>query len=71
MAYMQKKWVSHDKRFIVVDKYHSVRAMPKNESARERRRPKKQITSEQQEKINLWPDPRRLDSLNERKLFKS
>lgn len=27
MAYMQKKWVSHDKRFIVVDKYHSVRAM--------------------------------------------
>ena len=53
MAYMQKKWVSHDKRFIVVDKYHSVRAMPKNESARERRRPKKQITSEQQEKINL------------------
>lgn len=54
MAYMQKKWVSHDKRFIVVDKYHSLRALPKNtQMAKEKRKPRQGITSEQQEKINL------------------
>lgn len=52
MAYMQKKWISHNKRFIVVDKYYSVRAMPKNRSV-EKRSPRKKNSSEQQEKINL------------------
>lgn len=52
MAYMEKKWVSHDKRFLIVDKYHSLRAMPKK-MAREKRSPKKGHTTEQQEKINL------------------
>ena len=54
MAYMQKKWVSHDKRFIIVDKYHSLRAMPKKgQLVRERRSPRTGHTTEQQEKINL------------------
>ena len=52
MAYMKKKWVSRNKRFIIVDKYHSIRALPKN-GVRERRNTKTKNSSEQQEKINL------------------
>ena len=64
MAYMQKKWVSHDKRFIIVDKYHSLRALPKNtQMAKERRKPKKGMTSEQQERINLRHRTDRLSRL--------
>ena len=54
MAYMKKTWTSHDKSILIVDKYHSARAMPKNPFIRERRRPGKGgSTPESQERINL------------------
>ena len=54
MAYMKKMWVSHDKSILIEDKYHSLRAMPKNPLVRERRRPRAGgSTTETQEKINL------------------
>lgn len=53
MAYMEKRWRSHDRRFLIVDKYHSQRSMPKKTIIRERRSPRMGKTSESQERINL------------------
>lgn len=54
MAYMKKTWRSHDKSILIVDKYHSLKVMPKNPFIREKRRPRiGGCTSELQEKINL------------------
>lgn len=53
MAYMEKRWGSHDRRYLMVDKYHSYRVMPKNPLIKEKRKPRTGRAPENQEKINL------------------
>ena len=50
--YIKCNWVSHDKSFIIVKKYHSMRAMPDNPKIRERRKPRREFSSVSQEEIN-------------------
>lgn len=53
MAYMEKKWVSHNGQYIIEDKYHSLKAMPKNPLIRERRKPRTGMMTEKQRIINV------------------
>lgn len=52
--YTKRVWASHDETFRIVEKYHSLKSMPKNPLIREKRAPRTGIgTSERQKKINL------------------
>lgn len=54
MSYMKKEWVSRDKKYKVVEKYHSMKCLPSSPSARERRRKRTgEATPVKQELINL------------------
>lgn len=54
MSYMQKRWMSAREQFIIQEKYHSQRNMPKNPLIRERRRPRSGAgTPDEQKMINL------------------
>ena len=63
MGYMEKRWVSHNKCFIVQDKYHSQRMMPKNPKNKEKRKPRTGGTSEAQERINMRRSTEKLTRL--------
>jgi len=51
-VYLKSTWSSADKNFIILKKYHAMRAMPSSPKVRERRKPKKQFSSPAQEEIN-------------------
>lgn len=53
MSYKKSIWISRDKRFQIIDKYHSCRAMPKSPLIRERRQRQRGETPPSQEQINL------------------
>lgn len=64
MAYVRRRWVSHHRKFIVEDKYHTQRMMPEKKSIRERRRPRTGLgTSKKQAKINARQRADRLSRL--------
>lgn len=64
MGYMSRKWISHHRKFMVVDKYHTRRMMPDKKSIREKRKPRTGLgTSQTQEKINLRLRAERLSRL--------
>lgn len=50
--YLKSTWSSADGNFIILKKYHALRAMPTSSKIRERRKPRKQETSLAQEEIN-------------------
>lgn len=53
MGYIEQKWKSQNGEFVIKDKYHSMRMMPRNPVTRERRKKRTGKTTELQEKINL------------------
>ena len=52
MAYIQEKFISADKKIIVVKKHHNLFAMPTKAKIRQRRLPKTNETKETQKEIN-------------------
>ena len=52
MAYVQEKFVSVDKKIMIVKKHHSLFAMPTKAKTRQKRMPKTRETEEKQERIN-------------------
>ena len=52
MAYMESRWQSKDKRFLIVKKYHAQKSMPQKPAIKERRAPRSNQTTESQEEIN-------------------
>ena len=49
---MRSRWKSHDGKFIIEDKYHSLRAQPKNPLIREKRAPRTGKATQKQMVIN-------------------
>lgn len=50
--YLKSTWASADGNFLILKKYHTLRAMPTSPKAREKRKPKTNLSTVAQEEIN-------------------
>lgn len=53
MPYMERSWISKNQKFMIKEKYHSMKVMPQNSVIREKRKKRCGSTSVSQEQINL------------------